>query len=82
MHHMYIQEKRDHACQFLSTNYKLTIDDVFLIFNDWEYEWKVPAEQMDHSKEEEEQDRDEEALDEGQGNGKNNGVGNTTRTRP
>jgi hypothetical protein len=36
-----------------------------LISNDWEDEWKIPAEQMGHMEEEEEQDKDEEELDEG-----------------
>jgi hypothetical protein len=70
---MYIQAKRDPACQWLPTSYKLTMDDVCLIANDWEDDWKVPGEQTKHPDEEEEQDKEEEELDEGQGNGKHNG---------
>jgi len=54
MYHMYIQAKRDHACHWLPTSYKLTSDDVFLIANDWEEEWKVWGEQMERINEEEE----------------------------
>jgi hypothetical protein len=42
---MYIQAKRDPTHQWLPTSYKLTVDDVCLISNDWEEEWKVPGEQ-------------------------------------
>jgi len=48
MHHMYIQAKRDPAHQWLPTSYRLTTDDVFLINDDWEDEWKIPSEQMGH----------------------------------
>ena len=49
---MYIQAKRDRARQWIPTNYKLKIDYVFLISNDWEAEWKIPLEQIGHPKEE------------------------------
>jgi hypothetical protein len=58
------------------------VDDVCLISNDWEEEWKVPGEQMEHPDEEEEQDNEEEELTEGQGNGKCNGTGNMLKIGP
>jgi hypothetical protein len=41
-HHMYIQAKRDPDQQWLLTSYRLTKQDVSLIVNDWEAEWRKP----------------------------------------
>jgi hypothetical protein len=54
MHHIYIQDKRDPTCQWLPTSYKVTEEDVSLISNDWDENWKVPAEETEHPDEEEE----------------------------
>jgi len=59
----------------------LTKDDVCLITNDWEDEWKILGEQTKHSNEEEELDNDKEALDEGHGNGKHNGTRNMSNNQ-
>jgi hypothetical protein len=45
---MYMQVKKDPACQLMPTNYRLTIEDVSLIYDDWEDGWKTPAEKMGH----------------------------------
>jgi hypothetical protein len=60
----------------------LTIENVCLITNDWEEEWKVLGEKTEHPDDEEEQDNDEEEIIEGQGNGKHNGPGNTPNIGP
>jgi hypothetical protein len=43
MHHMYVQAKKDPARQWLPTHYRLTTDDLCLIANNWEVEWKLPS---------------------------------------
>jgi ubiquinone biosynthesis protein Coq4 len=55
----YVYSRKKGPCmhQWLPTNYKLTSEDVCLIANDWEDEWKTPIEQMGHPKEEEEQEK-------------------------
>ena len=53
---MYIQAKRDPVRQWLQTSYKLSEDYVCLISNDWDKEWKLPVEEMEHLDKEEEQD--------------------------
>jgi hypothetical protein len=50
---MYIQDKRDLMRQWLPTRYKLTEEDVCLISNDWDKEWKIPTEEMGQPNEEE-----------------------------
>jgi hypothetical protein len=82
MHHMYIQDKMNPTSQWLPTSYKLTTNDVCLITNDLEEEWKVPREQTEHLDEEEEKDNEEEELNEGHGNGQHNRAGNTIETGP
>jgi hypothetical protein len=54
MHHMYIQAKRDSSYQSLPTRYTLIKEDVCLISNDWDEEWKLPPEETKHPDEEEE----------------------------
>jgi hypothetical protein len=41
----------------------LNAEYVFLIANDWEYEWKISSDQMSHLEGEKEKDSDEEELD-------------------
>jgi hypothetical protein len=77
---MYIQEKRDPVHLWVATSYKLTSDNVCLIANDWDEEWKLPTEEMGNPDEEEEQDNENEELDEGQGNRKCNDAWNTPKT--
>ena len=48
------------------TKYKLTIEDVCLIVNDWEYGWETLVEKMGHLKEEEEQDKSDDDHDDDQ----------------
>jgi hypothetical protein len=60
MHHMYVQAKKDPTCQWFPTSYRLTTEDMSLIVNDWEEDWKSPAEKTGKSEEEEEQDKSDE----------------------
>jgi hypothetical protein len=62
MHHMYIQEKRGPARQWLPTSYKLTTSDVCLIENDWEEDWKVLGGKTGQTNKEEEKYNEEEEL--------------------
>jgi hypothetical protein len=50
MHHMYVQAKKDPTRQWFPTSYRLTIEDVCLIVNDWEDGWKIPAEKIGNQK--------------------------------
>jgi hypothetical protein len=67
MHHMYVQDKKDPTQQWLPTTYRLTIEDVNLIINDWEEEWKSPPEKTELSEEEDDQDKSDEELSDDQG---------------
>jgi hypothetical protein len=40
MHHLNVQSKKDIAGPKLPTNYRLTVEEVHSITNDWEDDWK------------------------------------------
>jgi hypothetical protein len=68
---MYVHTKKDTTFQWFPTSYRLTTEDVCLIVNDWEEEWKIPTQKIGKSEEEEEKDKsDEDPNDE-----KKNGAG-------
>jgi hypothetical protein len=76
---MYIQAKRDPDQQWFSTNYRLTEQDVSLIINDREEEWKTPVlETMQKETQQQEKDQEEYREHEEQGNG----AGDTQETTP
>jgi hypothetical protein len=52
--YVHASKKGPYAHQWIPTNYRLNINDVCLITNDWEAEWKIPSEQMGNPKDEEE----------------------------
>jgi hypothetical protein len=66
-HHTYVQDKKDPMRQWLPMNYILKMEDVNLIINDWEEEWKSPLEKTGLSKEEDDQDKSDNKLSDNQG---------------
>jgi hypothetical protein len=69
MHHLYVQAKKDPARQWFPTSYQLTLEDVHLIINDWEDDWKNPTDKPGPSEEDEDQDKSEEEQDQTNGTG-------------
>jgi hypothetical protein len=72
---MYVQAKKDPMRQWFPTSYRLTTEDVNLIVNDWEEDWKIPTEKTGQSEEEEEQDKSDEEQGDEQGKDQTNGAG-------
>jgi hypothetical protein len=60
MHHLYVQAKKDLVHQELPTNYRLTVEEVHAIINDWEDDWKNPTDKPGSSQEDEDQGKSEE----------------------
>jgi hypothetical protein len=60
--------------KWLPTTYRLTMEDVNLIINDWEEEWKSPPEKIGLSEEEDDQDKSDEELSDDQGKDQTNGA--------
>jgi len=71
---MYVHARKDPVRQWLPTSYRLTTEDVSLIVNECEEEWKRPTEKTRQSKEEEEQDKNDEEQGDEQGKDKMNGA--------
>jgi hypothetical protein len=63
MHHMYVQGKKDPTCQWFPTSYRLKTKDICLIVNDWEEEWKTPAEKTGNPDEDAEKYKSDEEPD-------------------
>jgi hypothetical protein len=42
-HHIYVQEKKDPREEWVQTKYKIMEEDIHLIMQDWDPEWKIPA---------------------------------------
>jgi hypothetical protein len=63
MHHLYVQAKRDYVWHWFPTSYRLTIEDVKLIINEWEEEWKIPTDKTWPSEEDEDREKSEEEQD-------------------
>jgi hypothetical protein len=43
-HHMYIKSKKDPWEEWVQTKYKITEEDIQMVMQDWEPDWKIPAE--------------------------------------
>jgi hypothetical protein len=75
---MYVQAKKDPTCQWFPTSYRLTTEDVSLIVNDWEEDWKIPVEKIGHSDEGEEKEKSDEDPDDEKNNGTRDHPGPST----
>jgi hypothetical protein len=42
-HHIYVQEKKDPREEWVQMKYKITKEDIQLIMQDWDLDWKVPG---------------------------------------
>jgi hypothetical protein len=42
-HHLYIQEKKDPREEWLAMKYRITEEDMGLIMEDWDVDWKIPS---------------------------------------
>jgi hypothetical protein len=70
-----VQAKKDPVWKWFPTSYRLAIEYMNLIFNDWEEDLKIPAEKTRKSKEGEEQYKSDEEQGEEQGKYQTNGTG-------
>jgi NACalpha-BTF3-like transcription factor len=43
MNHMYIKAKKDPREEWVQTKYKIMEEDIQLVMQDWEPDWKVPT---------------------------------------
>jgi hypothetical protein len=75
-HHIYIQAHKDPREEWVQSKYKITEEDIQLIMQDWEPDWKVPANETKT----EHPDNEEEDQDNGQGNEQGNGAGDAQET--
>ena len=49
MNHLYVEANNDPVQQELPTDYRLTVDEVHAIINDWEDDWKNPNDKLGSS---------------------------------